>query len=424
MVPDSSYDVVIIGGGPAGCTAAAVLAMHGRRVIVLEKEKFPRYHVGESMMPYCYFPLERIGALDRVKNSHFIRKYSVQFVRQNGEVTQPFYFFQHYDHPSSTTWQILRSEFDQILMDNAREKGAEVLEETKVNEILWDGDRALGVRAVRKDGTELELRAPMTIDASGRDALTIARRGWRVMDEKLRKIAIWTYYRGARRDSGYDEGATTVAYVPQKGWFWYIPLHEDVVSVGIVAERDYLFKGTRDLRTIFEREIRKNKWIEEHLAQGEQFGKYFTTSEFSYRSRYCAADGLVLAGDAFGFLDPVFSSGLFLALWGGVKVGDVVHAALNEGEVRAERFAEYGSEVCESMETMRKLVYAFYDRGFSFKKLITAYPDVRPALTDCLIGHLQRDFGDLVKGLGEFATLPEPTTYGHPLTEPLCASSS
>jgi flavin-dependent dehydrogenase len=192
------YEVIIIGGGPAGCSAATVLAMHGRRVVVLEREKFPRYHVGESMMPYCWFPLERLGVVDKISNSHFVKKYSVQFVRQNGQVTQPFYFFQHYDHPSSTTWQVLRSELDQILMDNAREKGAEVREETRVNEIISDGNRAVGVRAVAKDGSAYELRAPMIIDATGRDALTISRRGWRVMDEKLRKIAIWTYYRGAR----------------------------------------------------------------------------------------------------------------------------------------------------------------------------------------------------------------------------------
>ena len=131
-------EVIIIGGGPAGATAAAVLAQKGRRVLVLEKERFPRYHVGESLMPHCYFPLERIGALDRVRAAGFPSKYSVQFVRMSGDISTPFYFFHHRDHPSSTTWQVLRSDFDQILLDTARAAGAEVHEQTQVTELLTD----------------------------------------------------------------------------------------------------------------------------------------------------------------------------------------------------------------------------------------------------------------------------------------------
>src|ERR1044071_3478733 len=130
------YDVIVIGGGPAGSTAASVLAEKGRRVVLLEKEKFPRYHIGESLMPYCYFPLERIGVIDRMKSSHYPKKYSVQFVSTNGQVSQPFYFFQHLKHEASTTWQVLRDEFDQMLLDNAREKGAVVLQETTVKDAI------------------------------------------------------------------------------------------------------------------------------------------------------------------------------------------------------------------------------------------------------------------------------------------------
>ncbi len=412
MATDNGYDAIVIGAGPAGSSAAAVLAQKGRRVVLLEKEKFPRYHIGESLIPYTYFPLERIGMIERMKGSHFVKKYSVQFVSTNGTASQPFYFFQHLEHEAAQTWQVVRGEFDTLLLDNAREKGAEVIEETAVKEFLTEGETVVGVRAVRRDGTHFEWRAPITIDATGRDALTVTQRGWRVRDPKLNKIAIWTYYAGALRDEGLDAGATTVAYLPEKGWFWYIPLPGDVVSVGVVAERDYLYRGVRDPEAIFQREVAENPWVERHVAAGRQTGEYRVTGDYSYRSRYCAADGLVLVGDAFAFLDPVFSSGVFLALRSGEMAADAVDAALTAGDTSAARFAEYGEQLCRGIEAMRKLVYAFYDQTFNFGDLLRKYPDLRGDLTDCLIGHVFRDFGSLFEAVGEFAALPAVLEHG------------
>jgi flavin-dependent dehydrogenase len=415
MQNGNSYDAIIVGGGPAGSTAAAVLAAKGRRVVVLEKEKFPRYHIGESLLPYGYFTLERIGVLDRMKASHFTRKYSVQFVGASGRASVPFYFSQQLEHAASTTWQVLRSEFDQLMLDNAREKGAEVIEEITVRELIQPDGAVTGVRAIGKDGAAREFHAPMTIDATGRDAFAVTRNGWKVRDPYLNKIAVWTYYEGALRDAGIDEGATTVAYVPEKGWFWYIPLANNIVSVGVVAEKDYLYKDTRDLPTIFHREVKKNAWIEKHLAVGRQFGPYRVTGEYSYRSRHCSADGLVLVGDAFGFLDPVFSSGVMLALRGGELVGDAVDAALHAGDVSASRFRDYGEQMRQGIEAMRKLVYAFYNQAFSFRTLITEFPQLKGDVTDCLIGNLSRDFVPLFEAVAKFAAVPEPLPYGTPL---------
>ncbi len=390
MQNGSSYDAIVIGGGPAGSTAAAALAAKGRRVVVLEIEKFPRYHIGESLLSYGYWTLERIGVLDRMKASHFVCKHSVQFVVTSGRASVPFYFSQQLAHEASATWQVLRSEFDQLLLDNARAKGAEVIEEITARELIQPNGAVKGVKAIDKGGTAREFHAPITIDATGRDAFAVTLNGWKLRDPVLNKIAVWTYYKGALRDPGIDEGATTVAYMPEKGWFWYIPLADDIVSVGVVAEKDYLYKNTRDLAAIFHGEVKKNAWIEKHLAAGRQFGPYRVTGEYSYRSRHCAADGLVLAADA-------------------------VDAALAAGDASATRFAAYGAQVCDGIEAMRKLVNAFYNHAFSFRVFITELPHLKGDMTDGLIGNLTRDFQPLFDAVARFVAVPGRLPHGKPL---------
>ena len=409
-----NYDAIIVGAGPAGSTTGALLAEKGRDVLIVEKEKFPRYHVGESLMPFCYFPLERLGLVDTLMESANPRKYCVQFVRQDGFLSQPFYFFQHFDHPSSTTWQVWRSDFDKMILDKARENGASVMEETKAKNLIKSGDRVEGIKVDSKEMGILEIRAPIVVDASGRDCFAAHKQNWMVRDPKLKKIALWTYFKSAKRDPGLDEGATTVAYLPNKGWFWYIPLSGDMVSVGIVAERDYLFNGTtKDHDEIFRREIQNNEWIKDHLAEAEQTGEYRITGEYSYRNRYCASEGLVLAGDAFGFLDPVFSSGVFLALKSGVILADEIDLALKNGDLSAKYFDGYAKKMQSSIETMRKIVYAFYDKDFSFGDLAKRGDHLRAALTDCLIGNVDdNEFRELFDAMSDLADLPKPVEHG------------
>src|SRR3954454_23011888 len=161
------YDAVIIGGGPAGCAAAAILAELGRSVLVLEREKFPRYHIGESLLPFTFHPLQRLGLVDQMRQSAFVKKYSVQFVSPNGKASQPFYFFNRYDPDTvAQTWQVLRSEFDLMVVEHARAKGATVLEGVTVKTLLKDGDRVMGVRAENQSGEVVEYRAPITLDCS------------------------------------------------------------------------------------------------------------------------------------------------------------------------------------------------------------------------------------------------------------------
>ena len=419
MKETTQVEVVIIGAGPAGCSAACILAEAGHRVLLLEREAFPRYKVGESMIPFTYFPLKRLGLVEKMRASHFVKKHSVQFVMPNGQASQPFYFSTRYDSNVSQTWQVLRSEFDQMMLDHALDLGAEVWEETQVVDLMRNsrGD-VCGVLTRDRDGRERQVRALMTIDASGKEAFTVAKNRWRERDPHLNKVAVWTYYKDAKRDEGIDEGATTVAYVPDKGWFWFIPQHDGMTSVGIVAEASYLTRdGVKQPEAIFKREISQNKWIERYLREGKPTGPYRATSEYTFRSRYCAEKGLCLIGDAFGFLDPVFSSGLLLALKSGVMAGETIAQCLRDGDLGPEKFQEYSRVMREGIENMRKLVYAFYDPDFSFKDLIGKYPELGGDVTDCLSGDVNKDFSHLWEKIQEFCSIPRDLPHGEPLIE-------
>lgn len=417
MIPSSHHDVLVIGGGPAGAAAAALLAEQGHSVLVLEREKFPRYHVGESLIPFTFHPLERLGLIPAMRESAFIKKYSVQFVASSGRVSQPFYFFNRYDRDTvAQTWQVLRSEFDLMLLDHARAKGARVLEETVVTDLLRDGDRVVGAHARDGHGHVTDHFARITLDCTGKESFAAVRNGWRIKDPQLNKLAVWTYYVGAQRDSGLDAGATTVAFISEKGWFWYIPQHRDTVSVGVVADPKYLTRdGVKDPALIFQREIVNNAWIQQHLASGHQTGPYYVTSEYSFHSQYCGTDGLLLVGDAFCFLDPVFSSGLMLALKSGVLAADAIHAGILANDLRSERFRPYADTLRQGIENMRKLVYAFYNPRFSFRALTEKHPHLAGDVTDCLSGDINKDFSELWEAIREFAEIPEDLPYGQPL---------
>jgi flavin-dependent dehydrogenase len=356
-----------------------------------------------------------------MRSSAFVKKFSVQFVSPSGRASQPFYFHTRYDRETiAQTWQVLRSEFDQMLLDNAREKGVQVREETTVQDLIREGGAVVGVRAQTRGGEVVEHRAPITLDCSGKEAFAAVRNHWRVKDPFLNKIAVWTYYQGAERDEGIDAGATTVAYVPEKGWFWYIPQHNDRISVGVVAEGKYLTRdGVKAPEEIFRREVGQNLWIQRHLARGKQVGSYFLTSEYTHHSRHCGERGLLLAGDAFAFLDPVFSSGVMLALKSGTLAGDAVHQALIEGDFAPERFAGYARALREGVENMRKLVYAFYHPKFSFRQLTNKYPEAAGWVTDCLSGDVNKDFSPLWRQIEEFVPLPDPLPVGPPLARGL-----
>jgi flavin-dependent dehydrogenase len=393
----STTDVIVIGGGPAGATASTLLAQKGYQVDLFEREHFPRFHIGESMIPDTYFAIQRTGLLAKMKNSHFVKKYSVQFIDQYGKLSEPFYFWDNKQHESSQTWQVRRSEFDKLNLDHARESGVNVTEGARVLEVLFEGSRAVGVRVKPENGPEREVRSKVVIDASGQSTLIIDRFGLREWDPQLKKAALWTYWKGAQRDTGRDEGATLVIQTQgKKGWFWYIPLHDDIVSIGVVADHDYLFKrGTKDPEQVYFEEVAKAPGLQPRIANATRCDIFRIQKEYSYRAKQAAGDGWVLAGDAFGFLDPLYSSGLLLAMTGGCMVADTVAEGLAKGDTSEAQLRKWEKPFLKGMNRIRRLVCEYYD-GLSFGRFVKKHPHLKGMVTDVLIGDVFKDDVDVL----------------------------
>jgi flavin-dependent dehydrogenase len=325
-----------------------------------------------------------------------VKKYSVQFVNAHGKESAPFYFWDNKPHECSQTWQVVRSEFDKLMLENAREHGVEAHEGVHVLDVPFEGDRARGVAIKDADGVRREVRASVVVDASGQAALLQNRFKLRLWDPILNKGAIWTYWEGAYRDAGRDEGATMVLQTAgRSGWFWYIPLHNDIVSVGVVAPFDYLFKGRAGHEQTYVEEVDRCPAVKQRVSSGRRVTGYFATRDYSYRSRQVAGDGWVLIGDAFGFLDPLYSSGVLLALRSGEMAADAIAEGLARGDTSAAQLGQWGPLFNEGVDRMRRLVCEYYN-GFSFGQFVKKYPQLQGTVTDLLIGDLFTDRVDKV----------------------------
>jgi flavin-dependent dehydrogenase len=400
---DDAYDVVVIGGGPAGSTVGALTAEAGQKTLVVERERFPRFHIGESLMPESYWVFQRLGMLPKLKDSNFVRKYSVQFVTASGKDSQPFFFEDRDPHERSVTWQVLRSRFDEMMLDNAAEKGAAVWQETNVNDVLLepsetdDLPKAVGVVVTRKGEAPRRIKAKVVVDATGMSALLSKRLGIRKLDPNLKKASYFAHYKGCLREPGKNGGATLVLSTKSNdGWFWYIPLPDDITSVGVVGDLGRLSQMKATPQEILDREIANCPGLLPRMQNAQQVGPVHVTSDFSYRATRVAGDGWALVGDAFGFLDPMYSSGVFLALKSGEMAADAINKSLASGRPDAVNLSKWGDELSFGMTTIRKLVYAFYTPDFSFGKFVKAYPHHKDDITAVLVGEVFRPEADEV----------------------------
>jgi flavin-dependent dehydrogenase len=401
-----------MGGGPAGSSVASILAREGRQVILFEKEVFPRHHIGESLMTDTYWTFRRMGILEKLRDSPFVRKYSVQFANAAGKESRPFYFFEAVHHESAVTWQVTRAKFDHLLINHAADQGATIHQGVLVKQVLFEGDRAVGVEVQMQDGSREKFFAKVVVDATGQMAMLSNKFRWRVRDPKLKKAVLYSYFKGAHREPDLNGGATLVLRTEHGsgGWFWYIPLEDGITSVGIVADPDYLLKGRgQDLAKIFQEEIDKCEPVGKRVAPGERVDKIYSILDYSYRSKHNAGNGFIIIGDAYGFLDPIYSSGVLLALKMAELAADAIHDAFQHDDFSAARLGQYQTKLDRGIESMRKLVYAFYNDGFSFSGFLRKYPDERFHIINLMIGDVFKEGVDEVYGpMSEFADIPPP----------------
>lgn len=404
---NESYDVVVIGGGPAGAAAATFLQRRGHRCLILESSAFPRYHIGESLIPHTFGTLERLGLMPMLKHSNFPEKHSVRFVSPTGQESEPFYFSETLPAEQARTWQVQRSEFDRMCLNNARGNGVAIRTETKVERVLFDGNRAVGLLARPSNTGPIEISSRVVIDASGRATVIGSQLGLKESVSGLNKASLWSYYRGGHRCDGIDAGETTVFMIPQRGWFWYIPLPDDMVSVGIVASPQYLFGDSDNFEQVFLREVKQCAALNARLSQAVRTEPVRGLRRLAYRNRCIAGDGWVMVGDAAAFLDPIYSSGLYLALASAEMAADCVHEALESGDLSAARLGAFAPRLGAGIEVIWRLINAFYDPTFNFRSFVEQFPEHRAALIDCLIGDvMNKDMQAFLDALAQVTPAP------------------
>ena len=353
----SECDVLVIGGGPAGATAGALLAQRGYQVVVLEKDHHPRFHIGESLLPANLPLLEKLGVLDAVK-AVGMEKWGAEFVSpwQDGK-SQTFRFGDAWDKSMPFSYQVRRSEFDEILIRNAGRLGAEVIEGCRVKNVAFaPGHGSAMIHAQHEDGRLQDWRARFVVDASGRDTLL-----GRLFDVKRRNprhnsSALYAHFSGAKRHPGQDEGNITIFWFDY-GWFWLIPLADGATSIGAVVWPHYLKSRSKPVREFLLDTIALCPALAERLADATLASEVEATGNFSYACEHTHGQNYLLIGDAFTFIDPVFSSGVMLAMQGGFEGAEAVDVCLREPARAAAALARFDKRVRKGPKEFSWFIY-------------------------------------------------------------------
>jgi flavin-dependent halogenase len=354
-----STDVVVIGGGPGGSTTAALLAKRGHHVVVIEKERFPRYHIGESLIPGVHPIFAELDASDEIDSAGFCKKYGITLLwgRTRELWSVDFGEASDYDY----VYQVKRAEFDNLLMRRARLHGAHVIEDANVTDVIFEGDRAVGVRyTVNGSDQVTEIRARMVVDASGQ-ARVLARR-FKLVEwhDDLKNVAIWTYFQGHLTYEGHKAGNILVENMPD-GWLWFIPFSDNTVSVGFVGPAAEVAKTPMSPPDLLEKKIVDSVEVSRMLAPARRVGSIRTTRDWSYTCRRFGGPGYLLVGDAAAFIDPLFSTGVALALNSGSRAAEAISASLAEPAREAEMIGGYEDTHRRFLDGVITFVRHFYD---------------------------------------------------------------
>lgn len=366
---DHEFDVVVVGGGPCGSTVSTLVAQQGHRVLLLEKEKFPRYQIGESLLPATIHGVcKLLGVSEELAAAGFPIKRGGSFRWGNNPEPWEFSFSlsPKFVDGASTAYQVERMKFDQILLENARRKGVEVREESSVLNVIEDGGRVSGVQYTDTDGVTHLVRAKYVVDASGNKSRIHSRIGGRRhYSEFFRNLALFGYFKGGKRMPSPNEG-NILAVAFERGWFWYIPITKDLTSVGAVLLPEELDRVQGDKEKALLDLIAECPLVAEYLADAQRvtegvYGEVRVRKDYSYIQEKFWRPGMVLVGDAACFIDPVFSQGVHLATYGGLLAARSLNTAL-AGEVAEDAaFDEFESRYRAEYARFHDFLVAFYD---------------------------------------------------------------
>jgi flavin-dependent dehydrogenase len=362
VVSVKDYDAIVIGGGPGGSSAATFLAKAGRRVLVLEKEKFPRFHIGESLLPYNRGLFEEMGVLPKLEAAGLFRKWGAQFHIGNGSKKLKLVFRRGRFTKEPSAFQVERATFDHLLLQHAAASGAEVREECSVTGFKLN-DKDVAVDVVNANGGKESHRARFLIDASGRGNLTGNLQKQRVVHPHLKKLAVFGHFAGVKLDEGEARGDTVIVRLADK-WFWIIPLSEEKVSVGCVMDADEFARTRLPAREVFDAIVDSSTVMRARLQDAEPVSPIHTTSDFSYYNRRFIDRRLIRVGDAAGFMDPIFSAGVYLAMHSGKLAAEAVNLSLKAGHDGARPFRSYERRVRRAMQFYWELVENYYTTPF------------------------------------------------------------